>query len=308
MKKTVDPVLHAPPPAASPDPALQVQAAPKRYLEGKAGLVLFQRLEHFLFEVVAVHATTKSVARAQRLLDLGEERPQKGYGGLAVVYIPRSIVQPQEMTAFGQKSRDRIVARHLAVMRVVASGRPADLGAGAQHRAVDVDGQRTGVQTGSHDPSHLLRIELPQRLHRRCAETLEFATHAAVTGKMLEATKPLEQAIALDKLQMMQAPPTHDQQPQDHPAQGHHAEVASVDHGTQMPAHPGIEPDASQIADQNLQTRIRGHAFVAELDGDIAVDTALKIGFLSSHSRWPFVGLTGKAWILSNKRNERPFC
>ena len=125
---------------------------------------------------------------------------------------------------------------------------------------------------------------------------------------MLEATKTLEQAITFDKPQMMQAPAAYDQQPQDHPAQGHHSEVASVDHGTQMPAHLSVEPDASQIADQKLQTRIRGHALVAELDGDIAVDTALNIRFLSSHSRWPFVGLTGKAWTLSNKRNERPFC
>ena len=93
------------------------------------------------------------------------------------------MVQPQEMTAFGQKGRDRIVAGHLAMMRIVASGRPADLGAGAQHRAIDVDGQRTGVQTGPHDPSHLSRIELPQRLHRRCAETLEPSTHATVAGK-----------------------------------------------------------------------------------------------------------------------------
>ena len=225
--------------AASPDPALQVQTAPERHLEGKAGGMLFQLLEYLLFEVVAVHATTKMVARAQGLLDLAEERPQKGYGGLAVVYIPRPIVQPQEMTAFGQKSRDRIVAGHLAMMRIVAPGRTADLGAGAQHRAVDVDGQRTGVQTGAHDPGHLLRIELPQRLHCRCAETPEPPTHAASAGKMLETTKTLEQAITPDKLQMMQAPAAHDQQPQDHPAQGHHAEVASVDHGTQMPAAPG---------------------------------------------------------------------
>ena len=194
------------------------------------------------------------------------------------------------------------------MMGIVALGRPADLGAGAQHRAVDVDGQRAGVHTGVHDPGHLLRIELPQRLHRRGAEAPEPPTHAAGAGKMLEATKTLEQAITPDKLQMMQAPAAHDQQPQDHPAQGHHAEVASVDRDTQMPAHPGIEPDASPIADQKLQTCIRSHALVPELDGDIAVDTALKICFLSSHSTWPFVGLTGKALALSNKRNERPFC
>ena len=60
--------------------------------------------------------------------------------------------------------------------------------------------------------------------------------------------------------------------------------VASVDHGTQMPAHLGIEPDESQLADQKLQTRIRCHALGTELDGDIAVDTALNICFHSSHS------------------------
>ena len=125
-----------------------------------------QLLEHLFFEIVAVHAATKMVVRAQGLLDLAEERLQKGDGRLAVVYIPRPIVQPQEMTAFGQKSRDRIVAGHLAMMGIVAPGRPTDLGAGAKHGAVDVDGQRTGVQTGAHDPGHLLRIELPQRLHR----------------------------------------------------------------------------------------------------------------------------------------------
>ena len=58
----------------------------------------------------------------------------------------------------------------------------------------------------------------------------------------------------------------------------------AVDHGTQMPAHLGIEPDESQLADQKLQTRIRCHALGTELDGDIAVDTALNICFHSSHS------------------------
>ena len=66
--------------------------------------MLFQFLEHLLFEVVAVHATTKMVARAQRLLNLAEERLQKGYGGLAVVDISRPIVQPQEMTLSARKA------------------------------------------------------------------------------------------------------------------------------------------------------------------------------------------------------------
>ena len=143
------------------------------------------------------------------------------------------------MTAFGRKGRDRIVAGHFAIMRIVAPGRPTDLGARAQHRAIDVDGQRTGVQIVSHDPGHHLRMELPQRLHVRCAKTLERATHATVAGKMLEATKRLEQAITLHKLQMMQTPAAHYQQPQDHPAQGHDSEVPSVDDGTQMLAQLG---------------------------------------------------------------------
>ena len=60
-----------------------------------------------------------------------------------------------------------------------------------------------------------------------------------------------------------------------------------------------FEPDASQIANQQLQPRVRGHAFLTELDGDIAVDAALKIRFLSSHSTWPFGVVTWKDFDTS---------
>ena len=45
-------------------------------------------------------------------------------------------------------------------------------------------------------------VESSQRLHGRGAKTLEPATHAAVRGHILEATKTLEQAIALHKPQI----------------------------------------------------------------------------------------------------------
>ena len=72
--------------------------------------MLVQLLQHFLFQVVSVHAVLKMVVRAQGLLDLLEQRLQKGHRGLAIVHIPRPIVQPEDVTAVGQKGTDRIVA------------------------------------------------------------------------------------------------------------------------------------------------------------------------------------------------------
>ena len=55
-----------------------------------------------------------------------------------------------------------------------------------------------------------------------------------------------------------------------------------------------VQSEASQIPNQQLQPRVRGDAFLGEPEGSIMVDSAGKIGFLSSHSTWLFVEVTWK--------------
>jgi hypothetical protein len=53
--------------------------------------------------------------------------------------VARPILDAQDMRRFRQVRHNRVVARHLPVMRIGPPARPLDLQAGRDDRAIDID-------------------------------------------------------------------------------------------------------------------------------------------------------------------------
>jgi hypothetical protein len=67
------------------------------------------------------------------------------------------------------------------------------------------------------------------------------------------------------------------------------AEVAGQDRTAQERTDQPVELNGPEISSQQLQSGIGGEVCFREFDSKISVDSAMNIGFPSSHSMWPFV-------------------
>ena len=95
-----------------------------------------------VFEELAVHAKPEACTRpSSSSRPDREEFPEESDRGLAVLDVPRSVLHSEDVTGLAQVRRDRVVARNLAVMRVVAAEGSLDLHAGREHGTVDINGQ-----------------------------------------------------------------------------------------------------------------------------------------------------------------------
>ena len=88
-----------------------------------------------------IHAELHDDAPAESGAEVGDELPQKAHGLGGVVDIAGPVLQPQDVPGLREMSQERVVARVLPMVRVEAPEGPADRGAGADHGAIDVDGE-----------------------------------------------------------------------------------------------------------------------------------------------------------------------
>jgi hypothetical protein len=61
-------------------------------------------------------------------------------GAVRIVDVAGAILDPQDLSRLGEVSQQRVVARVLRVVRIVAAPRPGDLESSAQDRAIEIDG------------------------------------------------------------------------------------------------------------------------------------------------------------------------
>jgi hypothetical protein len=92
----------------------------------------------------------------------------------------------------------------------------------------------------------------------------------------------------------MSEPPTSDEEENEEQA-SHRAEAVIPREGalSKGSAQEPIEPDLSEVAAEDLETRIGGERLRGELDPEIAVDSAAEKAFPLSHLEWAFLSGLG---------------
>jgi hypothetical protein len=110
----------------------------------------------------------------------------------------------------GQVRHDRVVTRHLPVMRVEAAKGAFDLQAGRHHDAVHINRPRPHAQGRQHARDHG-RVDRLQGRDRRHRESLQPPTRGARRRHHLHFAEPLEQRIVLDEGEVPQPSATDHQ-------------------------------------------------------------------------------------------------
>ncbi len=136
---------------------------------------------------------------------------QKTERGFAIVHVARAVSHSQNVRRLGQMRHDRVVARHLAVVRVVAAACALDLQPRGHYRPVHIHSHRVQLQAWDHVGNHR-RVQPLQPLHRLHRESLEPATDRARGRQHAQLAKTLDQGVVRDVGQVLEAPSAHDQQ------------------------------------------------------------------------------------------------
>jgi hypothetical protein len=245
-------------------------------------------------------------AARDRARQLRPQLSQKRQRGLAIVHIARTVLHAQNVGGLRQVRHNRVVARHLPVVRVVPSERALHSQPGRDHHAIDIHRDRVQPQAGDDvlDHGSIQRLEPFDRLHR---ELREPPTHRARRRQHLQPTQAQEDRIVSHIAHVVQAPAADHEQPDQQSNHGDNTEVAAQARASKSASDPIVETHRTQIAIEQLQSRVGRQLDLPELELKIAVDTGLQFGVSSSHLQWPFVrGL--KVWVApSFNHNERPF-
>jgi hypothetical protein len=105
---------------------------------------------------------------------------------------------------------------------------------------------------------------------------------------------------------MTQSPSTDEQHGQQQANDCRRGVVTGGVASPKVSAKPLAEADLPEEAPEELQTGERGEPWLVESEGQITVDTEVKILFLLSHRLWPFVW----RWFClatSSYQTERPY-
>jgi hypothetical protein len=295
-----------PPGWLRPNVLLQVEPPIEGHLDGVPGRPRPEPLEHILPEKRPIHAKPDRPAARQQRPELRPQVAQKGQPRFPVVDVARAILHAEHVGRLGQVRHDRVVARHLPVMRVEAAEGAFDLQARRHDDPVHIDRPRAHAQRGEDARDHR-RVDLLQAGDGRHREALQPPTHGAGRRQNLDLAEALEHRIVLEIRQMPQSPTADDQQPGHQPHHRHGAEVAPAGRPGTRRANGRIEARRAQILPEQLEPGIRGERDVREFQLQIPIDSRPQIGSASSHVRWPF-GVDTEEWVApSFNHNGRPF-
>jgi hypothetical protein len=151
---------------------LERQPAPVPDLDGIGAAASGQELETGALAEGGVHAELHGERAAQARPQAVEELPEEGHGLLGVVDVARPVLEPQDVPGLGEMGDQRVVGRVLPVMGVEPAERPGDRRAGADDRAVDIDGEPRQLEPRDGLGDQVL-VELHQRLQPLLGEALE---------------------------------------------------------------------------------------------------------------------------------------
>jgi hypothetical protein len=180
------------------------------------------------------------------------------------------------MRRLGQVRHDRVITRHLPVMRIKAPEGSLDLEARRDHDAVHVNRPRAHTQRGEHARDHG-RIDRLQGRDRRHRESLQPPTDGARRRQDLHFAEAAKQRIVLHEGEMPQPPAPDDQQP-DHQADHRDgAEVAPARRPGPCGTDRRVEARRAQVLPEQLQTGIGRQRHVREFQLEIPIDSRAQI-------------------------------
>ena len=185
----------------------------KGHLDRVLGPRALEELEDGALEKRAIHTGFDPVVRPEGRAHLGEELAEKPPRALGIVDVPWPILHPLHLPALRHVGRDRVVARHLAAVGIVAALRPRHPQSGRDDRAVDIDCQPPlpGPANAARDDERVRPLE-PREMPG--AERAEPTAQRAGRGQLAQATEPTHQRIAVEIAQVAEPAPAAQQERQ----------------------------------------------------------------------------------------------
>jgi hypothetical protein len=173
-------------------------------------------------------------------------------------------------------------------MGVIAVLRSLHLNTRRDHRSVDIDVQGAQLQPRQYLRNHggIERHQMLDFLHR---EAPQPAARRSRRRPRLNPSETVQQRVAGEVLQVLEAASTHHQQPDQHPHHRNDAEVTAEMRLSKGAPGPIVEPCLAQVSIEQLQSGVRSELHFAKLETKIPIDTSMQFGCSSSHSLWPFV-------------------
>ena len=222
------------------------------------------------------------------------------------MHVAGPILHAEDVGGLRHVRQDRVVTRHLPVVRVEAAKRAFDLLPRRHHDTVHIDRQRAETERGQH-PRDDARVEILQPADGGHREHLQPAADGPRRRQVSEPGEAAEQWIVGDIRHMPQSATADHQQAQQQPHHRHEAVVAPRRGTTKDLAHQRVEPRLAEIPREQFEPGVRGQRDVAEVQRQIAIDTRLQIEFPLSHCQRPFV-VDVEGWVAPPfNHNGGPF-
>ncbi|MDZ7842938.1 MAG: hypothetical protein U5R46_19285 [Gammaproteobacteria bacterium] len=191
LDASLDP-LPAPPFGDSP---FQAQPLVKRYLDRVLHTLSVEHINDVLAEKCPIYARLQHRAVIDRGIELPKQILEKRQRGLAVMHVPRPVLNPQHLPRVGLIRRDRVITRYLEPVRVETPPRSFDLQARRHHRTVHIHRQPPHGTALNHRP-HQLLVDTKQRRHSAPIKGSKPAAHCMQRRYPAQARYPLHQRIA----------------------------------------------------------------------------------------------------------------
>jgi len=224
------------------------------------------------------HGERAAQARPQAV----EELPQEGHGLLGVVDIARPVLEPQDLPGLGEMRHQRVVARVLPVMGVEPAERPGDRRAGADDRAVDIDGEPRQLEPRDGLGDQVL-VELHQRLQPLLGEALEPVADGPGRRHLRQATEPRDERVAGEIAQVLQEAGARVEQGEDQQAQARPAVIPPE--GRTRSTQPGGEIGPLHVAPQQFEAAEGRELLRDELDREISLDHPSQAVYAQAHQK-----------------------
>src|SRR5437899_2288672 len=267
------------------DPPLQPKPGMKRHLDRVLRPRARQAVEDIAAEKGSIHAEFEPIGASERRAELREEVAEEAPRALAVVDVARPILDPQDLAALRLVRRDRVVARHLAPVRIEATLRPRDLQPRRDDRAIDVDREPPlpGVPDGAGGDARVHPLQRWQMAHAKCAEP---AADRAGRRELAQSAEAPHDRIAVEVAQVADPASAAQQERQHNEHEPDHAIVRRGQRRHQLvpqQPEPAIAPEPPP---HQLQAGVRGEAGYGDVRAMLAV--------ARSPGRWRAVG--GRRW------------
>ena len=258
------------------------QPAPIADLDGVRAAPSGKQPQDGRLEKRGVHAKFERQRPAQPTADSVNQVPQKGRSLLGVVHVPGPILEAQDVPGLGDVSQQRIVAAVFAMVRIEAAERPGDRRSGADHGAVDIEGEPRHVEAGQ-GIEHELLIELDQRPQRLLGEAPEPVAHRAGRRHARQTREAAHEGIADQIMEMFQAPGADVQQGHEQQREPRSAVVTANRRTGRVQAARELE--VPHIPPQQFEAAVRRELLGHECDRQISLDHLPQGAYAQTHQR-----------------------